>query len=78
MDDGRASGSRSGSLLAVEPSDGERAVERTGIVRRVGLKALPGAAGKEGPAEGEVLAYDRKVGVQDESLDPTRGQAALD
>ena len=62
----------------VEPSDVERAAERAGILRQAGLKALPVAAGKEWPAEVEALAYERKVVVQDGSLDPTSWQAALD
>jgi uncharacterized protein YwgA len=62
----------------MESHDVARAEERAAMLRKVGLKALPVAAGQEWPDEVKILAREKKVViVQDGSVDEASWQAAL-
>jgi len=62
----------------VHEDDVERAAQRAGVLRRIGLKALPVAAGKEWPKQVEEWALrERVVITRDGRVDDTSWQAAL-
>ena len=62
----------------VHEDDVERAAQRAGVLRRIGLKALPVAAGKEWPKQVEERALrERVVITRDGRVDDTSWQAAL-
>ena len=62
----------------VHESDVERAAQRTEVLRRIGLKALPVTAGKEWPEQVEALALrERVVITRDGRVDDASWQAAL-
>ena len=62
----------------VHEDDVERAAQRAGVLQRIGLKALPVAAGKEWPEQVEELALrERVVITRDGRVDDTSWQAAL-
>jgi len=62
----------------VHESDVERAAQRAEVLRRIGLKALPVAAGREWPEQVEALALQEGVVItQDGRVDDASWQAAL-
>jgi hypothetical protein len=62
----------------VHERDVERAAQRAEVLRRIGLKALPVAAGKEWPQQVEALALrERVVITRDGRVDDASWQAAL-
>jgi hypothetical protein len=62
----------------VHESDVERAAQRAGVLRRIGLKALPVTAGKEWPEQVEALAIQERVVItRDGRVDDASWQAAL-
>jgi len=62
----------------VHEGDVERAVQRAEVLRRIGLKALPVAAGKEWPEQVEELALQEGVVItRDGRVDDASWQAAL-
>jgi hypothetical protein len=62
----------------VHESDVERATQRAEVLRRIGLKALPVAAGKEWPQQVEALALREQVIItRDGRVDDASWQAAL-